>query len=720
MKELEVDIPDPCLSRMAALSSRRWQSGLAGAALLVGIPVLSLPSAAQQTPVFEAETTLMEVEVRVTDGRRRPVADLTREDFELLENGRPQRIATFEFVPGPVAPVPADQEPQPQAPTEDDPVDAATKLRRSTFIYIATRGRREDRPLIHDAVSEFIDESLAPGVLVSLEGAPFTSRRSELHETLNEMMRRGGGVGGFVDTIAVDLARDFEYSNAFEELLGETNDEFEDQLEEIADRAALYRRLRMYEYIDLIRALSIYPGRKIVVLFSTGLPVDEDNIDIMKVLEDEATRARVRFFVSDVSRLTAEPPGGDAESASNANGYFGDPLNNGFATQAERRQDNQDGLYELATRTGGRAVLNSNDFGEVFDVVNRETNDYYLLGYYPEDTEQRGRLRRIRVRVQRPGLRVSHQRRYFEERPFEMTSRAERNLRLHQALTFDTPYTDLPIRVDHEYFQNSAGDPTLVYSVGLHVADIPADTGKKGETLKLTVVAQASALGPDGQKSRIPSIDERQFELTVAESALERASEDPNSWLHYGSQMHLRPGNYDWKVVVREDVSGLMGSYQTTLRIPQFEARIGASSLLLTGRIGEVGGARSKKPRKNREEDVLSVDGSRFFASAVKEFRKGEPIFALYDVYNATSGSLETPPGPKMALYRGQVPVAPLPISSYQAVPEPSSQRLRYLAALATDELPAGDYLIAAMLPTGAEKGPVIYRKFRIIDPERQ
>ena len=683
------------------------------AVLLALTGALSLSVNAQERPVFEAEAALMEVEVRVTDGKRRPITDLTREDFRLLENGQPQSIATFEFIPGPDTTVSPERAALPAANTQSEAANAPDMLRKSTFIYIATRGRREDRPLISRAVREFIDENVVPGVLVSLEGSPFTSKRSELHERLDEMMRLGSG--GLVDTLAVDLARDIEYDDRTEELLDETNEEFEEQFEEIADRAALYRRLRMYEYIDLIRALSIFPGRKVVVLFSTGLPIDEDNMDIMDVLEDEATRARVRFFVSDVSRLTAEPPGGDAELRSSADGFIGNPLNNGFARQAVRRQDNQDGLFELATRTGGRAVLNSNDFGEVFDVVNRETSDYYLLGYYPEDTEQRGRLRRIRVRVEGRGLRVSHQRGYFEERPFEMTSRAERNLRLHQALTFDTPYADLPIRVDHEFFRDSTGFPTLVYSVGLHVADIPSDTTKKGGMLKLTVIAKASASEAGGQTGTGPAIDERRFEMTVQQSALERASEDPNAWLHYGSQMQLGPGAYDWKVVVREDVSGLMGTYETQIRIPDFDARLGASSLLLTGRIDDVSGGWAGKAAKGRAEDVLSVEGSRFFASAVKEFRSGRPIYALYDVYNAPVNSLATPPGPRIALYRGRERIAPVPVTSYQVVPEKSSGRVRYLAALSTARLSVGDYVIAAMLPAGERHGPVIYRKFRIV-----
>ncbi len=697
--------------------------GAAWLALLavLGAAFATLPSLhAQQGPVFEAETALMEVEVRVTDGKGRPIADLRKEEFELLENGVPQTISTFEFVRQ------AGRTPSPAEPAASPPGTgigrdpAAKELARSTFLYIATRGRREDRLRIYNAVRTFIDEHLVPGMLVSIEGSPFTSRRSELDQRLDEMLARSGRLGGasFIDTLAVDLAReDIQYSESLESLIDETNDEFAEELEEIADRSALYRRIRMLEYIDLIRALSVYPGRKIVVLFSTGLPVDEDNIDIMEMLEDEATRRRVRFYVSDVSGLTATPPGGDAEAGVDFNSLFGDPTNNRFATQAQQRQDSQDGLFELARRTGGRAVLNSNDFGEVFDVVLRESSDYYLVGYYPREPEQRGRHRRVRVRVLREGVHVTHQRGYYEERPFDRMSRSEKNLILYEALNFDTPYADLPLRADFEFFHDSRGGPTLVYAVGLHSRDIPSKQGRDSTTVKLTVIAQAKPKrGPDERPS--PSVlDERRFEMQLDSAAFDRLADDPNSWLHYGSQMPLKPGDYDWKVVVRDDLSGALGSYQTTLRVPQPKPQVSASSLLLTSRIEDVGNAGKRRTSTKGPENVLEVDGSRFYAAAVKSFRKGDAIYLLYDIYNPSDESQADLIAPKLALYRGREPIKQIPVSGHQTVAQPDASRIRYLAALETSGLPAGTYIIAAMVDTQPTQHSAIFRGFRIVAP---
>ncbi len=694
----------------------------------------SLPAQAQQIPVFEAEANLMEIEVRVTDGRGQTVAGLSKEDFELLEAGEPQEIATFEFV---TRPVPKSQSADPgtaPSPVVTDPHAAANELRRSTFIYIATRGRREDKLRLVNAIREFIDEQLAPGVFVSLEGAPFTQSESELNARLDEMLEGGmGGTGtGLVDTVAVDLSREFEHSSAFDELLAESNEEFGEQMEAITDNAAYYRRLRMYEYIDLIKAMSIYPGRKLVVMFASGLKIDEENMDMMELLEHEATKNRVRFYVSDVAGLSAAAPGGTAETSGSFSSLMGDPLNNGFMAQMESRQDNQDGLWELARRTGGRAVLNSNDFGEVFDVVNRESGDYYLLGYYTEDREQRGRFRRLRVKVRQSGLRVSHQRGFYEERPFKQLSKDERNLRMHQALTFDTPYLDLPLEVDHEFFRDSAGSATLVYSVGLHTADIPSISTKKGEQVKLTIIAQASVVDPRAEANEDPGVttdgeaeaqvpgqrylDEKRFEMTVDAASHEQLSTDPNSWLHYGSQMRLPPGLFDWKVIVRDDLSGTLGSYQTQLRIPETSQNLGASTLLLTGRIDDVSGSSaSKKKDKQPVEDVLVVAGSRFYAISAKTFRQGDPFFLLYDVYNPGESSLTEPPSPKIALYRERERVPELPVTGYQSVVEPEANRLRQLAALNTGELEAGEYTIIAMLPSDSTTRPVIFRKFTLL-----
>ena len=53
---------------------------------------------------------------------------------------------------------------------------------------------------------------------------------------------------------------------------------------------------------------------------------------------------------------------------------------------------------------GGRAFLDSNDFGKVFTGVQQDTSLYYLLGYHSSNAARDGHFRRITVWVNRPGV----------------------------------------------------------------------------------------------------------------------------------------------------------------------------------------------------------------------------------------------------------------------------------------------------------------------------
>ena len=64
---------------------------------VAGITVLSLGlSLAAQQPTFRSGSRVVPSYVTVTDANNRLVTDLTREDFEILDNGRPQELTIFD------------------------------------------------------------------------------------------------------------------------------------------------------------------------------------------------------------------------------------------------------------------------------------------------------------------------------------------------------------------------------------------------------------------------------------------------------------------------------------------------------------------------------------------------------------------------------------------------------------------------------------------------
>ena len=72
----------------------------------------------------------------------------------------------------------------------------------------------------------------------------------------------------------------------------------------------------------------------------------------------------------------------------------------------------QDTLRVLAEETGGRAIVNRNDFDKALDLIDADTSDYYMLGYYSTNTDPSRRRRTIEIKVRRPRVEVRHRTEY--------------------------------------------------------------------------------------------------------------------------------------------------------------------------------------------------------------------------------------------------------------------------------------------------------------------
>ena len=72
-------------------------------------------------------------------------------------------------------------------------------------------------------------------------------------------------------------------------------------------------------------------------------------------------------------------------------------------------RDTQTTLRILAEETGGFAIVNQNDFDKGLKRIDKETSDYYLIGFYSSNPDPLKRSRQIKVNVVgRPGLNVKH------------------------------------------------------------------------------------------------------------------------------------------------------------------------------------------------------------------------------------------------------------------------------------------------------------------------
>jgi len=73
----------------------------------------------------------------------------------------------------------------------------------------------------------------------------------------------------------------------------------------------------------------------------------------------------------------------------------------------------QETLRTLAEDTGGLAVVNMNDYDKAFKRIDNDTSDYYVIGYYSSNPDPTHRRRQIDVRVAKKGLTVTAARKEY-------------------------------------------------------------------------------------------------------------------------------------------------------------------------------------------------------------------------------------------------------------------------------------------------------------------
>jgi VWFA-related protein len=419
-------------------------------AVAAGSVVLSAQKSsdpAENGVTFRAETALMEVEIRVTQKGGRPVTGLTKNDFTLSENGEPQTIATVEYVAEPTEEA-AIRLPNASTQTEESEQlqsDARSTPRATRVLIISHVGPGEVKR-VRKAVRKFIEENLSPGVLISLDGAPFTDHKQLLLDLLAGRIK-AAELPGRPFRADVQAGTDFSEQDQLEQQekgFGSMKEGFSNIIQDQEGRSHLFR------YVDIARGLGKYPGKKTLVLFSRGLAlgysryqgaltdrgvmtdrgmfVNLDNTGLMRRLRAETMRARIQFYVVDARGLDAlDRTATAAHSNLGIEARFGSATPSGaqlgvlkqqmlmLAPTAGLGEDSylsRQGLRMLAEQTGGKAVLNTNDLGHVFELVKEDLHGYYLLGYYPPEREDDG-FRKLKIDVQQKGLKLTYRKGYY-------------------------------------------------------------------------------------------------------------------------------------------------------------------------------------------------------------------------------------------------------------------------------------------------------------------
>ena len=567
------------------------------------------PPAPRQAPTFRVEVNYVEIDATVTDGQGNFVRGLTKDDFELVEEGEAQTISAFTTVDLPVA--------------------------------------RADPPLFRGAVVEpdvrtNIGEFDGRLILMVLDDLQTDFRRSLLvRRAAAQFVRRFVGVNDLVAVVSTggrtNAMQDFTNSQprllaAIEKFTGQKPRRGNAALEiEMVTKAenSLRSLAGTAEFLGNVRG-----RRKAVVWFSEGVEYDIQNPmlrysmqlrDEMRATIAAASRAGVSFYGVDPRGVGA---GLDEAIDVSLDADF--QVDSGMSAVMNETRRSQDFLRALSSETGGFAVVNQNDLNGAFARIIQENSSYYLLGYYPTDDKRDGKFRKVLVRVKKPDLQVKYRLGYTAPKGKPPTRQTAPTVAaappdLRTALESPLPTGGLGMRVFAAAFAGPAKKGSLAIVVEFDPARLrfqPTDNGGFAEDIELIILPVNAAGKPlDGARDKAPlRISQRSYELARV------------SGLRMVRRLDLPVGRYQLHIAAKASNGNAVGSLAYDIDVPDFSRpAIAMSGLTL------MSGSASRMLTPPPDSELTAV--LPVAVTALRDFPAGDTLSLYAEVYDNKAGT---------------------------------------------------------------------------------
>jgi VWFA-related protein len=581
----------------------------------------------QPPPVtFRAEANFVEVDAFVSDGMGNPATDLRATDFEVLEDGKPQKVSAFSLVNIPVI-----RTERPLfSPSAIEP-DVQTNLGMDGRIYLfvlddlhvdIARAVRVKNSLHRFFERNFGANDVGAVVFTSgraADGQDFTNNPRLLLAAVDKLFGR--------KQRSATLERLDEYNRLQTGGLRRSGDPVNDPLAMERGRDARNTMQSLQKLSDFMAG--VHGRRKAMVLISEGIDYDiydlfgnnsvaSDIVDATRNAIAAATRANVSIYAIDPRGLTVA--GADLIETS---GVAADEpgLGLGVASSLNELRLSQDSLRSLADETGGFAVTNQNDVNAAFDRLVTDNSTYYVIGYYPTNDKRDGKFRRIEVRLTRPGLTVRARRGYVAPRGRAAPARAARDMiedSLGAAVDSPLAMSGIPMRLFAAPYKGTAPNAAVAVTVELGVGGLKFTQQNGTFNDKLAVVVRV--LDSD---AKVRVNEKADLDLTLMPATLARAQA---AGFRVTSAVNLPPGRYQVRVSAA-DSGGGSGSVVGDLDVPDFfKMPLAMSGLTL------ISAAASVAPTARVKEDPVGLLLMQP-ATTAREFSRDDQLTLFAEVY---------------------------------------------------------------------------------------
>ena len=595
--------------------------------LLLIAAVAQAPAPAQPPVTFKVEVNYVEIDATVTDAQGAFVRTLTRNDFQVLEDGKPQTLSTFSVVDIPI------ERPDPplfaKAAIPPDTATNRTPFDGRIFVLVIddlhTRANRT--PRTRAAARQFVERHLGANDIVAVVNTSgfgkgmqdFTSNRLLALRAIDAAM----GIKAESSTQAA-LA-DYNVNRDMPGLGSTANAAF-NEMQRFNNARNTLRTLRnIAEYMAGMRG-----RRKAVVYFSEGINYDVSNAISNRYASD--VQAEIRQMIAAATRgnvsVYSVDPRGVASGLEDGIEISGFPADNSILPTAlmDEMRLEHDSLRVVAEQTGGFAVLNQNDFRAGFSRILQDNSSYYVLGYYPTNDKRDGRFRNVEVKVLSPGLRVRARRGYTAPTAARKADAKETPARtspeLRDALDSPVAISGLSMSAFAAAFKGAGGKDALALAIeidgsAMQFTQTPA--GTFANKLEVTMFAA------DGEgKIRDGVRDE--FDLGLRAQTYEVVR---RGGFRIVRRLQVPPGKYQVRVGARES-GGRLGTVLLDVEAPDFtKGALSMSGIAIASAYASRLPTANPDPTVNEFKDVLPSP-----PTALREFPRGDQLSIFAEVYD--------------------------------------------------------------------------------------
>jgi VWFA-related protein len=731
-------------------SSRSVTLGVLFAASLAGAQ-----EPPRDIPTFASKVELVTVDAVVVDAKGKPVRGLRAEDFTLLEDGKPQAIASFEaFDLG--------EGPEGAAPTAGPSNPVATNLRpaiagaRSFVLLVDDMGLAPTRQeVVRTAIARFLDVGLRDGdevIFATTSGDAWWSAR--LPEGKEDVAALAARVRGrHLNDTGADAISEWEAYKItrIESATGAERDSAgppppstaqgppvaspstlapgsnitERVVKRYLDRrvcdpmkvSMCYSLVRARaQQVDLFRvnrtrdalaavdrsvfALTGVRGRKALLLLTEGFLNDAD-LGIVQEVAGRCREANLVVYSLDVRGLMTGLDAADALSPPNTAELA--------LMQMEQTELVAAGSVGLAEDTGGFAVRNTNDLAAGAARVADESRTYYLLGYAPPEGKGPRDWRKLRVQVRTPGLKVRARKGYTLRTQAEIALAADAAGRANagkaaarKAGSGDSTENRLPADMARALATAHDADAIPLRAMAYAFDDRPAGAVR---TL-IAVEADTKSLANLGGEDRARVVLSLSISATHRDTGQTQRLDQKievemgavkawEGWLALSREFDLPPGVAQARVVVRDEFLGKLGALTVRFVVPP-PGVLRLSTPILTDRLSA--------PTNGGPSYPVVV--------ARRDFKAGR-LYCQFQVFEAGPGGQ----GGVEASYELRHPNGEVIRQgpATRIAPSPEGRLVRLLA-LGLDNLTQGDYqLVLQVLDTATGERRERVEPFRIV-----